>query len=95
MDEIDVFMNEFDALLKKYSIDDVILTNRDDDAMGKRQLMKIIDSEDGKFFVMVFSGTDKVLCPCCKQREKDVSTSCELIVDTVRNDRYRGTNEMD
>jgi hypothetical protein len=66
------FMDEFDALLIKYSIDYIILTNRDDDTMGKYQLAKIIESEEGeeeRVLVMVYSGNGDILCECCKERE--------------------------
>lgn len=69
MPEIENFMDEFDVLLKKYSIDDVILTNYDDDTMGFRQLVKIIEDEK-KFLVLIYSGKNEILSTCCKEEHE-------------------------
>jgi hypothetical protein len=71
MKVLDEFMNEFDSLLKKYSIDDVVLINFDDDQMGYRQLVKLSETEEGRLLVMSFSGKGEILCPCCAEKEKD------------------------
>lgn len=55
MPEIENFMDEFDVLIKKYSIEDVISTNFDDDTMGLRKLIKIIEDEK-IFFILIYSG---------------------------------------
>lgn len=70
-DQITQFMDEFDLLLKKYSIDDVVLINFDDDQMGYRQLVKITNSEEGRLLVMSYSGKGEILCPCCAQNSKE------------------------
>ena len=67
--EIEEFMDEFNDLLKKYAVDDVILINFDDNEMGYRQLMKFTKDEEKKYLVMSFSGKDETLCPCCKGKE--------------------------
>lgn len=66
---IEDFMDEFDALLMKYSIDDIILINYDDNQTGRCQLMKFAECEEGKFLVMPYSGNGEILCECCIERE--------------------------
>ena len=65
------FTHEFNTLLKKYSIDDVVLINFDDDKMGYRQLMKITDTDAGRLLVMSYSGKADILCPCCSCDTKE------------------------
>lgn len=69
MNEIEEFMDEFNELLKKYAVDDVILINFDDKEMGVRQLVKFTKDEDKKYLVMSFSGKGEILCPCCAGKE--------------------------
>lgn len=69
MPEIDDLMNEFDILLKKYSIDSVILINDDDGQMGYNQLNKIIVSDEEKVLLFKFSGKGNTLCPCCASKQ--------------------------
>ncbi len=71
MKMIDEFMEEFDSLLKKYSIDDVVLVNFDDDEMGYRQLVKFSEIDERRLLIMSFSGKGEILCPCCAAKEKD------------------------
>lgn len=70
---IDDFMDEFDILLKKYSIYDVVLINFDDDEMGYRQLMKITEIDGVRLLVMSYSGKGNILCPCysCHTMDKE------------------------
>ena len=72
MSMLDKFMDEFDDLLKKHLIDDVILVNFDDNQMGFRQLIKISETEQfGRCLVLSFSGKGEILCPCCAGKEKN------------------------
>lgn len=68
MEIIEEFMKEFGCLLEKYSLDDIVLINFDDDQMGYRQLVKITETDQGRFLVMSFSGKGEVLCPCCSKK---------------------------
>lgn len=70
MDILTEFSTEFNALLKKYSIDDVILINFDDDEMGFRQLIKFTEADGERYLVMSFSGKGDILCPCCKGKKE-------------------------
>jgi hypothetical protein len=72
MDELGKLMDDFDKLLNKYSIDNVILVNMDDKKMGFRQLDKLINTDDGKFLVFSFSGKGKTLCLYCDEKEHHV-----------------------
>jgi hypothetical protein len=76
MELINKFMDEFDELKKKYSIDKVILVNFDDNEMGYHQLSKILDLEEGRFLSMSFSGKNETLCPCCAKNETEFDESC-------------------
>lgn len=69
MNETKNFIEELDLLIKKYSVDKVILTNFDDDEMGYCQLIKIKKFDDIKFLVMAFSGENKSLSPCSAKTE--------------------------
>ncbi len=69
IDKLDLFMKDFDDLLKKYKIHDIVLSNHDNDEMGFQQLHKIIHDENGRFLVLAFSGSGRKLCPCCNGKE--------------------------
>lgn len=69
-DELNKFMDNFYKLLKKYAIDDVILINFDDDSMGYQQLVKITNTDQGKYLVFSFSGRGDTLCADCKKEKR-------------------------
>lgn len=62
------FNKDFKELLKKYSIDEVILANFDDEQMGFHQLSKIEEDEDGRMLILAFSGKDDYLCCHCEKK---------------------------
>lgn len=67
MKKLDEFMKEFDELLNKNDVKDIILINFDDNQMGYRQLVKIVEIEKGNCLVIGFSGEGRILCPCCAE----------------------------
>lgn len=84
---IQLFMDDFDKLMKKYSLDDLILINFDDDEMGYRQLVKISDTEEGRLLVFCFSGKGDVLCPSCAENNDPKKVHHCVHKKGISNDR--------
>lgn len=62
--DVNPFLADFHALLKKYGIKDTILYDFNGDTMGYWQMIKIIQAKgEKKTLVLSFSSDGKQVCP--------------------------------